>query len=522
MAEKINALQKKLRITIASSQAVIFVRSDEHDDVIANLKTTCQELQLGKILDWDCDRGLTIDGQSITKPPEPKGGLAAMAPKARGADDAIAAIKAFEHFDNKDIITVMVLHNLHRFLQQNELVQVIQNFVRVGKNTHKCLIGLSYPGCELPPELSQLFTIIDHELPTQEEFKTVLDSVELEGAKELSPATIDEITAASCGLTRLQAENTYASSHITSGQVTSQFVESSKNDLLNADKILMRYEGKEVFADIGGNDALKEFLMRAMDPTARKRERSRIRAVCLCGAPGTGKTLIAKALGNEVGKKTYSIDLGRCKGKYVGESEAATRKLYNRLDVMSPLIAYYDEINEQISSGGGDEHSVDKSQLHTTLTWLNDHTTDVFVIMTANDISTMHMALLRSGRVDAIWYVGLPGKEQRNRIWTICQAKYEIVGQERPDDEGWAGAEIEACCRLADNMGYSLIEAAKFITPTSIRAEEQINALKRWANGRVLDAESGGMFIMDKVEKAALEAANGQRLKRKVRRIPQA
>lgn len=578
MSDQANALQEKLTECVGAGQTFLTIRSADYVDVENDIREACQKQFGWEVWFWDSHKGLeTPQGFLDVSPPpaEPSAAAAAAkglppslaqaaakAPKQqlRGASLLIAAVRAFEEWDNRDDPDgpakpnadeprrpmILVVRDLHRYWRPghgpanddkvHDLIALLRHFIRTSSMQAKFLVGLM-PDCEsakVPPELESDATVIRHKPPAKEEFRPIIETIDTSGTQiELTETEMDMIAEASCGLTRQQASQAYgiaAARYVkltlqakeaktkppSVGQFYAGVVEEVKNEILNVDGIITRYPGKERFADVGGNDALKDFGMRAMRPKARRKP-SRIRAVAVVGPPGTGKTLFAKSLGNEVGYKTYAVDLGKCKGKYVGESEAGVRSLYARMDAMAPIIAYYDEVNEQIASGGGDEHSVDKAILQTTLVWLNDHTSDVFVVLTANDVSKMHMALLRPGRVDAIWYVGLPGKVQKQRIWEISMATYGVEDQDLPDDAGWAGAEISACCRIADALDVSLQDAAKYIIPTSVRVRDQIDALKDWANGRCLDAETGEVYKKDK--ETPPEATGGLRVKRKIRAV---
>jgi flavin-dependent dehydrogenase len=86
----------------------------------------------------------------------------------------------------------------------------------------------------------------------------------------------------------------------------------------------------------------------------------------------------------------------------------------------------------------------------TFLSWLNDHTSDVFVVCTANDVSRLPPEFGRSERFDGIFFLDLPTREEKDAIWALYREQFEIDRDQRcPEDEHWTGAEIKACCRLA-------------------------------------------------------------------------
>ena len=68
------------------------------------------------------------------------------------------------------------------------------------------------------------------------------------------------------------------------------------------------------------------------------------------------------------------------------------------------------------------------------------------------------------------------------------------ASQARPDDTGWTGAEIKACCRLAMLLDVPLTQAARNVVPVSVTAAESIEKLRTWAKGRCLSASQPGVY----------------------------
>ena len=62
------------------------------------------------------------------------------------------------------------------------------------------------------------------------------------------------------------------------------------------------------------------------------------------------------------------------------------------------------------------------------------------------------------------------------------------------NDEGWTGAEIQTCCELADELGLSLADAARYIVPVAVSASEQIESLRQGASGKFLSASFDGVY----------------------------
>jgi SpoVK/Ycf46/Vps4 family AAA+-type ATPase len=132
------------------------------------------------------------------------------------------------------------------------------------------------------------------------------------------------------------------------------------------------------------------------------------------------------------------------------------------------------------------------------LTWLNDHTSDVFFVATCNDISRLPPEFSRAERFDGIFFLDLPGRDQKNRIWQLYLAQFGLdPGQSQPADRDWTGAEIKACCRLAALLEVSLLEAARNVVPVAVTGGESIERLRNWAAGRCLSADRPGIYSRD-------------------------
>jgi SpoVK/Ycf46/Vps4 family AAA+-type ATPase len=208
------------------------------------------------------------------------------------------------------------------------------------------------------------------------------------------------------------------------------------------------------------------------------------------------------------------LDVGALLGSLVGQSENNVRAALKLADAMAPCVLFADEIEKALAgatSSGQTDSGVTARVFGSLLTWLNDHTSDVFFIATANDVSKLPPEFARAERFDGVFFLDLPGKKQREAIWDIYLGQYGLdVSQPKPDDTNWTGAEIKSCCRLASLLDVPLIQAAQNVVPVAVTAGDKIEGLRQWASGRCLSADQAGVY-------SRAEGSSGGRVRRVVR-----
>lgn len=216
------------------------------------------------------------------------------------------------------------------------------------------------------------------------------------------------------------------------------------------------------------------------------------------GVPGTGKSAFSKALGAETGRPTLILDVGALLGSLVGQTEQNVRMALKIIDAMAPCVCMIDEVEKALSgaaNSGQTDSGVSARLFGTLLSWMNDRTSDVFLICTCNDISKLPPEFSRSERFDGIWFLDLPDVQQKRAIWRIYLDMFGLdPKQPKPVDADWTGAEVRSCCRLAALLDVPLVEAAQNVVPVARTAHESVERLWTWASGRCLDADRGGIY----------------------------
>ena len=199
-------------------------------------------------------------------------------------------------------------------------------------------------------------------------------------------------------------------------------------------------------------------------------------------------------------RPTLILDVGSLMGSLVGATEQNVRQALKIADAMSPAILFIDEADKCLSgvaSSGQTDSGVSARLFASLLTWLSDHTSDVYFIGTCNDISKLPPELARAERFDGVFFLALPSTAEKEKIWPIHLAKYGLSlggAEKKPEAKDWTGAEIQSCCRLAALLVMPLKEAAKNVVPVAVTAAEAVDKLRAWAAGRCLDASRGGIY----------------------------
>lgn len=475
----------------------MWIESHEHDDALAEIGQLCRTEQW-RIATWNIEEGLNLSGQGTTA--------------ETGSNDPLAAIRALSAFTGSEAPTLLVLVNFHRFLQSVEVIQALAKQIAHGKQNRSFVIILA-PLVQLPAELEKLFVVLEHDLPGRDQLSEIARAIATEPGELPVTGEMDRVIDAAIGLTRYEAEGAFSLSLVRHGRIRPEVLWEQKAQMLRKSGLIALHRGTETFADIGGLDSLKTFCLRAMRRQGAGNFMLRPRGVLLLSPPGCGKSAFAKSLGNETGRPTLTLEIGSLLGSLVGESERNMRHALRIVDAMAPCVLFADELEKGLAgaSGNGGDSGVASRLFGQLLTWLNDHTSDVFFVGTCNDISRLPPEFARAERFDAVSFIDLPDQTQRRKIWEMYLTKFKLdAAQELPQDDEWTGAEIRACCRLAALLDLPLVAAAQHVVPIARTAGEAIEKLRSWASGRCLSADRAGIFQREALPRRKVSRAPSQ------------
>jgi len=467
-------LSERLAEYVRACFTGIWIESHEHQDALAEIARLCRD-EDWQLATWDVDGGLQTAGHVE-------------------ATDPLSAIKAVGALAPPEGTVVLVLQNFHRFLQSAEVIQALARQVTAGKQNRTFVVILS-PTVTLPAELEKLFVVLEHELPSREQLHEIAQGIATEEGELPQGHELEMVLDAAAGLTRYEAENAFSLSLVRCGRITPAAIWDIKTQTLKKSGLLSLYRGGEDFSTLGGLVALKAFCRRSLLQPARH-PKKRPRGVMLLSPPGCGKSQFAKALGAETGRPVLMLDVGSLLGSLVGQTEQRTREAIRTIEAMAPCVVMVDEVEKAFAGvSGSSDSGVSARMFGAFLTWLNDRTSDVYVVCTANDVSKLPPEFTRAGRFDAVFFVDLPNRAEKDAIWQLYLAEYEIDrDQPLPTDEQWIGAEIKSCCRLAALLDLPLVQAAQNVVPVAVTAAESVERLRTWASGRCLAASQVGIY----------------------------
>jgi hypothetical protein len=398
---------------------------------------------------------------------------------------------------------IFILRDFHRFLEDVAISRKLRNLSRMLKSQPKNIVLLS-PQLALPEDLSEVVTVMEFPLPRREEIQAELERLLATMGQSLEPRVLDNFVRSAQGLSLERIRRVLARAIATHGALQPDDVDlvlEEKRQTIRQTQILDFYPATEQISDIGGLDNLKDWLLRrggAFSERARQYGLPHPRGLLLVGIQGTGKSLTAKAIAHHWHLPLLRLDVGRLFAGLVGESESRTRQMIQLAEALAPCVLWIDEIDKAFSGADGRGDSGTTSRVFGTfITWLSEKTSAVFVVATANNIQALPPEMLRRGRFDEIFFVGLPTQEERREIFSVhlnrlrphnLQAyDLERLAYETPD---FSGAEIEQILIEAMHLGFSqdrdfttedILEAASQIVPLARTAQEQIQFLQEWA-----------------------------------------
>ncbi|MDY4413887.1 MAG: AAA family ATPase [Ruminococcus sp.] len=358
----------------------------------------------------------------------------------------------------------LVLKDVSGYLEEKEIIALLKDIaLQISKGLDTVVIIVSSI-VKIPKELEKFITILELEYPTQKEIKNQIKRFSEEQEAPISDSLLEEMSVSFKGLTEFEIESLLASALAQDGMFTRQdlgLIFEQKQQMIMKSGILEMIPLKERPEDIGGLENLKKWLRRKSKVYKSINKAMEFgvdmpKGVLIAGIPGCGKSLSAKVTAQLFEVPLLRLDMGKIMGKYVGESEENMRKAIALAEAISPCVLWIDELEKAFAGIDGSGSEVTVRLFGTFLTWLQEKTSPAFVVATANDITKLPPELMRKGRFDEIFYVGLPNKTERKKIFEIHISKRRKSDLNKIDTdmlsdktEGFSGADIEGVVKDA-------------------------------------------------------------------------
>lgn len=271
------------------------------------------------------------------------------------------------------------------------------------------------------------------------------------------------------------------------GMVVIGLLEDDTNPLVSVMKV--EKAPLETYADIGGLEKQIQEIKESVElPLTHPELYEDIginppKGVILYGIPGTGKTLLAKAVANQTSATFLRVVGSELIQKYLGDGPKLVREIFRVAEELAPSIVFIDEIDaigtKRYESSSGGEKEIQRTMLE-LLNQLDgfDSRGDVKVIMATNRIESLDPALIRPGRIDRKIEFPLPDIKTKRRIFTIHTAKMKLSENANLEEfiltkDDLSGADIKAICTEAGLM--ALRERRMMVTQEDFRkAKENI------------------------------------------------
>ncbi|MBG1262480.1 ATP-binding protein [Nostoc commune] len=395
------------------------------------------------------------------------------------------------------------------FLTAEWIKSALINIKLYNHNSSKTALLLG-SNASLKSDIAGLIPIITQELPTVEEISDYLPQILPDS---ITLAQINEIANSCVGMYLADIETGVKTALAIDNSELVKKVSAYKIELL---KRVYNVEFLQPMTiPVGGLELMQSAFKgykRLLTPLAKSYNLRLPKGVLLIGPPGTGKSHSAKACSQILGLPLVIVEWGHFRS-YGNMAQYKLKKLLALVDRINRIIFYLDDFDK----GFAGDDDLSRRLAGMLLTWMQERTSDVLIIASANNIQWLPPELTRSGRFDEIFKIDLPNNGERHSIFKIHLARFDKRFADDGDaftPEEWqrllkvthrcVGAEIQAIveraaisifCQLSSEHTRSpedlppleitltaLLESRKNVNPLAIREADRIESMRNIAD----------------------------------------
>jgi hypothetical protein len=449
---------------------------------------------MGSPFIWTCTTGLCRDGIVV--------------------QDTVDPLKSLDYVMCQPGPLLLILKDIHSFWRDNPvLVRKLKDLAFASRGKGKVTVVLGEDAW-LPQSLREDIITLIQGLPAVEEIRAFLGQMRehepaLSRACEADPELSERLVVAARGLELMDLEQAIRMlrlAEISGADVVRALLESKCRIIQQSGimELVLDYAGCD---QLGGMENLKHWLKRRESAFGLDGISSGVglpKGVLVMGVAGCGKSLFVKAIAAEWRLPLIRLDMSTVYGGIFGTPEVSLNTALRTAEAVAPCVLWIDEIESGITTHGFKSEGGSSSRiLGTFLTWMQEKREPVFVAATANAIEMLPAEVLRKGRFDEIFYVGLPETAAREEIFRIHLAGRGVdisafdITLLAGSTKGFSGAEIEQAVHsavfeaLADQRPMTqqdLMTMVSRTVPLSVTMAEQIKKIETWAFKRAVPA----------------------------------
>lgn len=437
-----------------------------------------------------------------------------------GREQSLESFLYDKYMDENASEKYLVLKEVHDYLDEPAIksLLLLMSQRRLYDPEYNITIIIVSTVLKVPVEIEKYVSYLEIDYPDENEINVLIEEhidVNFYDRSKFTQSDRDKLMPSLKGLTSFEIDRMLDMAMSSNGSLSAEDTEmilKQKKQMVKKSGLLELIDTPEKLSDIGGMDALKQYLERKAQVVKQLSEAQSFgvsipKGIFIVGMPGCGKSLCAKASAALFNAPLLKLDMGSMMGKYVGESESNLRKAIRIAEAASPCVLWIDEIEKAFSGVKDGNSDILMRMFGYFLSWMQDKKSAVYVIATANNAENLPPELKRKGRFDEIFCVNLPNEKEREDIFKVHLKKRNKSINDNIADlvrqtEGFNGADIESVvveaieeCFLNKDINFTekvLINKARQTVSISRSCRKQIETMKKlFEDSCFKDATSG-------------------------------